>query len=425
MEKNPIMVSIWCRTYNHVDYIRDALEGFILQQTNFVYKVIIFDDASTDGTSDIVREYASKYPELFHAIIAEENTYHKSGSREKILEIWHKYLTGKYMGFCEGDDFWIDHNKLQIQVDYMEAHPECSMYMHNALWLDCKTGLMKAGDPYDGADEKNLSEEEIIMQYKAHPPTASFLFKRELIDGPEFLFETPASDYSLQLYGFAKGYVHYSNRIMSVYRSMAKGSNTNRLSINKEHTFMFYVGVLCFLIQYDKYTNYKYHNWIVLKMQEYIFAVIQIADADLNINRYFDLCTERDYFFSPICKRCLAKIESIRRQIFDMAYCDDIMKGFITKYTNIVIMGIGNYASIVTEQFKNNNINFLGYAVSHKKKDEDYFKGKPVWNLSSLPFSKEDTGIIVAIKPLRWDDILHSLETAGIKNFYCPFLLEK
>lgn len=77
MESNQIMVSIWCRTYNHVKYIRDALDGFILQRTNFRFQVVVFDDASTDGTSDIVREYAEKYPELIIAIIAEENTWHR------------------------------------------------------------------------------------------------------------------------------------------------------------------------------------------------------------------------------------------------------------------------------------------------------------------------------------------------------------
>lgn len=75
-QDKPIMVSVWCRTYNHINYIKGALDGLVSQQTDFIYKVIVFDDASTDGTSDIVRAYAEKYPEIIYAIIAKENIYH-------------------------------------------------------------------------------------------------------------------------------------------------------------------------------------------------------------------------------------------------------------------------------------------------------------------------------------------------------------
>ena len=90
----PIMVSVWCRTYNHVNYIKDALDGLVSQQTDFIYKVIVFDDASTDGTSDIVRAYAEKYPEIIYAIIAEENIYHHPNTKKIIADIWKKHLTG-------------------------------------------------------------------------------------------------------------------------------------------------------------------------------------------------------------------------------------------------------------------------------------------------------------------------------------------
>lgn len=127
---NDKLVSIFCLTYNHVDYIRDALEGFVKQKTNFQYEVFVYDDASTDGTSECIQEYASRYPQLFNIYISPYNTYN-SPDRFKILnELQHKYITGKYVAMCEGDDYWIDSKKLQMQVDYMEEHDNCMMTTH-------------------------------------------------------------------------------------------------------------------------------------------------------------------------------------------------------------------------------------------------------------------------------------------------------
>ena len=120
------LVSISCITYNHAPYIRQCLEGFITQKTNFAYEVLIHDDASTDGTSEIIQEYENKYPDIIKPIYESENQYHKGvpiGS-----EVWNvPRAQGKYIALCEGDDYWTDPNKLQKQVDYMEQHPEIDL----------------------------------------------------------------------------------------------------------------------------------------------------------------------------------------------------------------------------------------------------------------------------------------------------------
>ena len=129
-DTRPLMVSIWCITYNHEPYIRQCLEGFVMQKTNFRFEAIVHDDASTDGTAAIVREYAEKYPDIIKPIFEIENQYSKGdGSLDRIME---EVCTGKYVAFCEGDDYWIDPLKLQKQVDYLESHPEYSMCFHNA-----------------------------------------------------------------------------------------------------------------------------------------------------------------------------------------------------------------------------------------------------------------------------------------------------
>lgn len=173
-------VSIFCLTYNHVDYIQDTLEGFIKQKTNYRYNAFVYDDASTDGTSQILLEYQNKYPELFRVYISEYNRFKDRNMKKFIYDLKVKNLTAKYVAMCEGDDYWTDENKLQMQVDYMEAHPECSMYIHNCKWLDCITNTMTLGNPVDIEGEGDVSAEELIMEKNGHPPTASFLYRKEL-----------------------------------------------------------------------------------------------------------------------------------------------------------------------------------------------------------------------------------------------------
>ena len=117
-ENNEILVSICCITYNHEKYIRDAIEGFLMQKTDFPFEVLIHDDASTDGTADIIREYETKYPDIIKPIYQTENQYSKG---IKISATYnYPRAKGKYIALCEGDDYWIDPYKLQKQVDFLE-----------------------------------------------------------------------------------------------------------------------------------------------------------------------------------------------------------------------------------------------------------------------------------------------------------------
>ena len=112
-----ITVSIQCLVYNHEPYLRQCLDGFVMQKTNFKFEAIVHDDASTDGSAVIIREYAEKYPDIIKPIFEVENQYSKrDGSLDRIM---HDACRGKYIAICEGDDYWIDPLKLQKQVDIM------------------------------------------------------------------------------------------------------------------------------------------------------------------------------------------------------------------------------------------------------------------------------------------------------------------
>lgn len=137
------LVTIRCITYNHEPYIRQCLEGFVMQKTNFRFEAIVHDDASTDGTAAIIREYAEKYPDIIKPIYEIENQYSKhDGSLDRIMDA---HMRGKYIALCEGDDYWIDPLKLQKQVDFLEEHPDYGLiYTNYKIFNLKKNSFMQA-----------------------------------------------------------------------------------------------------------------------------------------------------------------------------------------------------------------------------------------------------------------------------------------
>lgn len=132
MSNNPL-VSVCCITYNQESYITQTIEGFLIQKTNFPIEIIIHDDASTDNTADILREYEGKYPNMFILIYQKENQY--SQGIIPITEFVFPKCQGKYIAICEGDDYWTDPYKLQKQVDFLEANEDYVLCFHNVRLL--------------------------------------------------------------------------------------------------------------------------------------------------------------------------------------------------------------------------------------------------------------------------------------------------
>lgn len=127
-KEEPILVAIQCFVYNHEPYLRECLDGFIMQKTNFRYVAIVHDDCSIDDSAAIIREYEKKYPEIIKPIYETENLYSKhDGSLTRIADEATFKTGAKYVAKCEGDDYWIDPLKLQKQVDFLEGHPEVGL----------------------------------------------------------------------------------------------------------------------------------------------------------------------------------------------------------------------------------------------------------------------------------------------------------
>ena len=221
MDNEKVMVSIRCITYNHVNYIRQCLDGFVMQKTNFKFVAIVHDDASTDGTAEVVREYAEKYPDVICPILQTENQYSKGYSR--IRSLLDKYSIGKYTATCEGDDYWTDPLKLQKQVDFLEAHPDYSACFHQAIrhYEDgtCPDML------YSIIEDCDYTGLEL---YEGHrPPTASILARTVVYKSEVYQRSLEANlsfgDIPLFLACAHEGKLRGMSDVMSVYRMQSTG----------------------------------------------------------------------------------------------------------------------------------------------------------------------------------------------------------
>ena len=214
------LVSVLCLTYNHEKYIRDALEGFVNQKTNFPYEVFVHDDASTDNTAEIIREYADKYPDIIKPIYQKENQYSKGIS---ILTTFiFPRMKGKYIAFCEGDDYWCNENKLQLQADWLESHPDYSFCVHNTKLVNCVNGKEQLISAYQ--EDRDIPVEEIIQWKSGLVQTSSYMFRKEYAEIPSVFSVKGIGDYPRALYLAMCGKVRYLSKVMSVYRYLTSES---------------------------------------------------------------------------------------------------------------------------------------------------------------------------------------------------------
>lgn len=251
MNDNELMVTIRCTAYNHEPYIRQCLEGFVMQKTNFRFEAIVHDDASTDGTAAIIREYAEKYPDIIKPIFETENQYSKhDGSLRRIMEA---HMHGKYVAMCEGDDYWIDPLKLQTQVDFLEAYPDYSMCFHNAI-------IYKEEVPSVSLFNLKTFDEDLSIHDAVHNwlvPTASIVIRSHLVRNyPQWLPRIYSGDYSMILLALYNGKIRYLQTISSVYRqNFSTGSMS---SLMKGKAIFILQQHICLLEAYNKGTNYIY-----------------------------------------------------------------------------------------------------------------------------------------------------------------------
>lgn len=265
-----VQVSVRSMVYNHEKYLRRCLEGFVMQKTNFKFEVIVHDDASTDGSQDIIREFAQKYPEIIKPILETENQYSKhDGSIERIAN---GACRGKYIALCEGDDFWTDPYKLQKQFDALETHPECNICFSRVQAVeadgvtklftiprkDCvfEPGVVTIGD---------LIREE-LGRFRWCFHTSSFLVRSEFLKNlVEFrkasLPSFPYGDMPLQISAMLDGKGYFLEDVTGCYRRFSGGYNSS-LKADPELKARLTRKINAGYLELDSLTEFKYHKII-------------------------------------------------------------------------------------------------------------------------------------------------------------------
>ncbi len=214
MDNTPL-VTICCITYNHAAYIRECLNGFLMQETNFKFEVVIHDDASTDETQGIIKEYCEKYPNVFSPIFQHVNQYSR-GIKSIIQTFCVPQFRGKYVAMCEGDDYWIDPYKLQKQVDFLESHPDYGMCYTKVKRYNQQN--KKYFDVWGGANE---TMDKLLIENTI--PTLTAVFHKAIYD--KYLTEIHPSkrgwlmgDYPIWLYFAQNSKIKFINETTGVYR---------------------------------------------------------------------------------------------------------------------------------------------------------------------------------------------------------------
>ena len=311
------MVSIICNTYNQEKYIADALESFIMQKTEFKYEILVHDDASTDNTPNIIKEYELKYQDIIKPIYQKENKYSQNISIGKNYQ--YPRIKGKYVALCEGDDFWTDSNKLQKQVEELERHPKCDICAHAATMVNSET-KERIKDIAPSQQKTIFSIEDVIEGDGGFVATNSLMIRRENIIKFYKFREICNIDYSLQIQGALRGGMLYLVDNMSAYRFQSQGSWTSNIQKDTEKYSKHFDRVSKMLEQLNIETDKRYDEVIRKKIRWQQYQKMLVLGNDREIIKEFpDILKTLTFKQSLKIKvrayfPCLIKVNEWRKQ---------------------------------------------------------------------------------------------------------------
>ncbi len=268
-----VEVSVVILTYNHAKYIQECLDSVLSQKTNFRFEILVGDDASLDDTPDILREYMDKYSSIFHLVLRKENV----GPTRNVYDLFQK-AEGRYIAFVEGDDYWTDVHKLQIQYDFLESNPSYSFCTHRCIrvdangiplskqleeWWSMPAGKTITVKDLDGTHMPGYALTQLIrnfwkenahdwsIQYKAHPLLGDHTtFLLLLLQGNGFIID----------------------RVMGHYRRVTNGQD-NAISMLYRNPNFYYEQFLYFL-RLEDYAAKEFNVDVYYSRREWLFRQV-------------------------------------------------------------------------------------------------------------------------------------------------------
>lgn len=297
MAPNSYMVRVACRTYNHAPFIKDALNGFCMQKTTFPFVCTIFDDASCDGTQEVITAFLSEHFDLcdiitcrqeetddycltfaqhninkncfFAVFLLRYNHFSVKKSIRPYMKKW--YNNSKYFAVCEGDDYWIDSLKLQKQVDFMEKHPNHTLCVHayrRDEYYDEGVVSKEVHEYQNNVDI--LPDKDVVCNMGLLAATASMLYRADaVVDMPSWKKNAPVGDKSLQLVLFGRGHISYIDEVMSVYRIGVPGSWTKRILLSHKQNKKLVSEFCNMMTDFNNWSNHRYQSLVRRAIKKY------------------------------------------------------------------------------------------------------------------------------------------------------------
>lgn len=308
------LVSIICLTYNQEKYVRDCLDGFVMQQATFPYEVLIYDDASTDSTPAIIQEFADKYPKIFKPTLYKKNNYSQGlgfvGYYEGI-----KQARGKYIAYCEGDDYWTDPHKLQKQVDFLETHLDYEICAHEVMvkYADGKQILFSDFEHnlLISVKKSDYTFDDILTGNIIH--ISSMMYRNFDMKLPDWLPKVSAGDMVIYRLLGERGMLHVLPDTMSVYRDH-RDSLTNSFA-GYNSAIKYYASLsIPVLVQLNIYWQRKYQDKIYPIIAQYYaecawlytrrsMRSIRLCKQMMHTAKKYDKKAARKYFLKKIINR--------------------------------------------------------------------------------------------------------------------------
>lgn len=248
------LLSVCLITYNHAEYIREAIDSVLMQKVNFSWELIIADDFSIDGTRKILQEYKNKYPDFIKLILQDKNV----GPAQNWMDLI-KAPNSKYIAYFEGDDYWTDPLKLQKQVDFLENNSEYSMVCHDAHVINEMTNVSTLF--FTSIHKKQIcSTKDVFGMHFC--PTASIVYRKQSLILSDFYAEAMAGDLMLVLLLSSKGLLYRMNDIMSVYRKTSTGMTEANRKMGEKSL----INRIDLLNHFDKISGFKYKKYIRIEI---------------------------------------------------------------------------------------------------------------------------------------------------------------
>lgn len=414
-------VSICMLVYNHEKYISESINSILNQKTNFPFELLIHDDASTDNSQKIIREYELKYPNIIKAIYQKENQ-HSQGINPSVHYNYPR-TKGEYISICEGDDYWCDPYKLQEQVDYLEKHKEISLCFHQASLINYFNASHPAKTIGTYATQNEIVPfEKTLYLTNGMVPTASCMIRAEVKEKLRlFMKERPhltLGDRFLQFFGSYPNGSFYINKIMSVYRLGTENSWSASIAKNPEHKIRHEKVMLLAFTELNKEVNYALSDKIaVIYLQRLLwFFRPQInQDSPLQSGILDKPTISSNTLKDPGIKKLEPKFFNVQKEIYKT------LKNWSLEAGEKIIFGAGSGCKLILETIGSLNISAI--VDRDNKRIGETINTVPIISLSNLT-QYDNYTILVSVPSSDKTELNKELKKYGISDKNIHYLFD-